>query len=204
MPDYRRNRVPGGTYFFTVNLLDRRSALLTDRIATLRTAVQSARTRRPFHIDAWVVLPDHMHCIWTLPAGDTDFPERWKAIKRAFSASVPPVEPRTAVQARRGERAIWQPRYWEHTIRDDRDYAAHMDYIHFNPVKHGHAITPGEWPFSTFRRCVSAGLYPADWSANDSNSSITGEHPSVSAEPLRVPPYHTNAPSDHESSANDS
>ena len=116
MPDYRRNRVPGGTYFFTANLLDRRSGLLVTHIAALRSAVQGTRTRAPFHIDAWVVLPDHMHCVWTLPAGDGDYSGRWQALKKAFTKSIPATEQRSMVQARRGERGIWQRRFWEHTL----------------------------------------------------------------------------------------
>jgi putative transposase len=162
MPEYRRNRVPGATYFFTVNLLDRRFDLLVVHINALREAVTKVRRRSPFHIDAWVVLPDHMHCLWTLPEGDSDFPRRWWAIKIAFSKSLPEINQPAPVTLRRGERGIWQRRYWEHTIRDDRDYAAHMDYIHFNPVKHRFVESPGDWPFSGFRRCVAAGLYPLD------------------------------------------
>jgi putative transposase len=145
MPDYRRNRVPGGTYFFTVNLLDRRSELLVAHIDALRAAVRHARNRARFHIDAWVVLPEHMHCLWTLPDGDTNFPGRWRTIKTVFSKSLPATEPRSPTRLRRGARGIWQHRYWEHTIRDERDYAAHMDYIHFNPVKHGLASHPADW-----------------------------------------------------------
>jgi len=148
MPDYRRNRVPGGTFFFTVNLFDRRSNLLVARIDALRDAVRQARARAPFHIDAWVVLPDHMHCLWTLPGDDANFPGRWRAIKTAFAKSLPVGEPRSLVMTNRGERGIWQRRYWEHTIRDDRDSAAHMDYIHFNPVKHGLVAHPADWPHS--------------------------------------------------------
>jgi putative transposase len=124
MPDYRRNRVPGGTFFFTVNLLDRRSTLLVARIDALRGAVRRVRIRAPFHIDAWVVLPDHMHCLWTLPQGDCDFPGRWRAIKTAFSKALPIGEWRSPVMESRGERGIWQRWYWEHTIRDDRDFTA--------------------------------------------------------------------------------
>ena len=102
------------------------------RIDALREAVRQVRARTPFHIDAWVVLPDHMHCLWTLPEGDIDFPGRWRAIKKGFSKSVRIGEPRSPVMIRRGERGVWQRRYWEHTIRDDRDLAAHLDYIHFN------------------------------------------------------------------------
>ena len=117
MPDYRRNRVPGGTFFFTANLLDRRSDLLVTQIRALRDAVRQVRLHVPFGIDAWVVLPDHMHCLWTLPAGDADFPGRWRAIKTAFSKALPAREPRSPAMTNRGERGIWQRRYWEHTIR---------------------------------------------------------------------------------------
>ena len=126
MPDYRRNRVPGGTYFFTVNLLERGSCLLVEHIDAFREAVRQLRARRPFHIDAWVMLPDHTHCIWTLPPGDTDYSARWKAIKIAFAKSLPKTERLSAVRGRKGERGIWQRRFWEHTIRDERDYAAHV------------------------------------------------------------------------------
>jgi putative transposase len=163
MPDYRLNRVPGGTFFFTVNLFDRRSDLLVTHINAFRQAVRTVRARAPFHIDACVILPEHLHCLWTLPEGDANFPGRWMAIKKAFSKSLPAVEPQSQIMTKRGERGIWQRRYWEHTIRDDRDYAAHMDYTHFNPVKHGLAAHPADWPFSSFHRCVAAGLYPAVW-----------------------------------------
>ncbi len=174
MPNYRRNLTPGGTFFFTVNLLDRRSDLLVTQIEALRTAVRQTHRRAPFQIDAWVVLPDHMHCLWTLPPGDTDYPARWRAIKTAFSKALPASERRSAVMVRRGERGIWQHRYWEHTIRDERDYTAHMDYTHFNPVKHGHVSHPAEWPHSSFRRCAAAGLYPIDWSDPEAAPAETG------------------------------
>jgi len=167
MPNYRRNRVPGGTFFFTVNLLDRGSDLLVVQIAALRLAVWKARKKAPFHIDAWVVLPDHMHCIWTLPDADADFPSRWKAIKTAFSKSMPAPEAPLGTTLRHGERGIWQRRYWEHTIRDDRDYANHMDYTHFNPVKYGLVDHPADWVFSSFRHCVASGIYPADWAGGE-------------------------------------
>jgi putative transposase len=175
MPNYRRYRVAGGTYFFTVNLFDRGSDLLVTSIEALRRAVRDVQKRSQFHIDAWVVLPDHMHALWTLPAGDCDFPGRWRAIKAAFSKSLPNTEERSPVMTRRGERGIWQRRYWEHAIRDDRDYATHMDYIHFNPVKHGFVASPGDWPYSTFRRCVFRGLYPPDWLGGAAEPSATGE-----------------------------
>jgi putative transposase len=175
MPDYRRNRVPGATYFFTVNLLDRRSDLLVTHIDALREVVRDVRRRWPFRIDGWVVLPDHMHCLWTLPEGDRNFPGRWKAIKTKFSKSLHEVEYRSPVRVRRGERGIWQRRYWEHTIRDDSDYAAHIDYIHFNPVKHGLVESPSDWPFSSFRRCVATGLYPTEWLGGGADPADTGE-----------------------------
>jgi putative transposase len=167
MSTYRRKFIAGGTYFFTVNLLDRSSDLLVTRIDALRDAVATARGHRPFDIDAWVVLPDHMHCIWTLPTGDENYPARWWDIKGRFSKALPPGERRSRSRSGRGERGIWQRRYWEHTIRDERDFAAHMDYVHFNPVKHGYVEHPAEWLYSTFQRCVAGGLYPADWAGTN-------------------------------------
>jgi putative transposase len=175
MPNYRRNRVPGGSYFFTVNLDDRCSDLLVTKIDQLRSAVRIARTRQPFHIDAWVVLPDHMHCLWTLPPGDADFPARWQMIKATFSRCVPPAQDRRPSLIRKRETGIWQRRYWEHTIRDEQDFGAHMDYIHFNPVKHGLASHPADWPFSSFRRCVALGIYPGDWTRADCELAAAGE-----------------------------
>jgi putative transposase len=116
-----------------------------------------------------------MHCLWTLPDGDADFSGRWKAIKVCFSKSLPATENLPAVRARRGERGIWQRRFWEHTIRDDRDYAAHMDYVHFNPVKHCLVQSPAHWPYSSFPRAVARGLYPPDWNDGDREPSEAGE-----------------------------
>ena len=144
-------------------------------VEVLREAVRGVRARAPFHIDAWVVLPDHMLCIWTLPWGDDDYSGRWRALKKQFTKCVAVGEQRSAVRVRRGERGIWQRRFWEHTIRDDRDYASHMDYVHFNPVKHRLAAHPADWPFSSFRRCVSSGLYPADWRESGDAPAETGE-----------------------------
>jgi len=163
MPNYRRLRVPGGTYFFTVTLIDRKSDLLIRKIELLREAVKKVRRDQPFHIDAWVVLPDHLHCVWTLPPEDADYATRWKNIKTAFSKQLPATEASSDAHARPQERGIWQRRYWEHTIRDDRDYEAHVDYCHINPLKHGLVTAVLDWPFSTFHRYVQAGIYPADW-----------------------------------------
>jgi len=175
MPDYRRHRVPGGTYFFTINLLDRRADLLTRHIDALRAAVRRTRDERPFHIDAWVVLPDHMHCVITLPPGDVDYSNRIKAIKIRFVRAVAPQERRSAVRIAKGERGIWQRRFWEHTLRDEADYARHIDYVHYNPVKHGHATTMAQWPHSTFHRWVRRGAYPTDWGGNGSEDMAGGE-----------------------------
>jgi len=177
MPNYRRNRIPGGTYFFTVNLLDRKSQLLVEHIAELREAVRITRQLASFHIDAWVVLPDHIHAIWTLPPGDDHYSNRWRAIKKAFSKSIPATEYRSKIRIKRHERGIWQRRFWEHTIRDEEDYAAHMDYIHYNPVKHGWANSVQEWPFSTFHRLVKKGIYPQGWAGVNNESLNTGEDP---------------------------
>ena len=175
MPSYRRNRVEGGTYFFTVALRDRRSDLLISEIEALRHAVRTTRTRHPFHIDGWVVLPDHMHCLWTLPPEDSDFPVRWQMIKAAFSHAVPRAAHRGASLVRKREAGIWQRRYWEHTVRGEEDYAAHMDYIHFNPVKHGLAACAADWPYSSFRKCVDMGMYSVDWAMVGDRVDDAGE-----------------------------
>ena len=175
MSDYRRYRVPGGTYFFTINLLERRSDLLTRHIDVLREAVRRTRLERPLSIDAWVVLPEHMHCIVTLPEGDSDFSNRIKAIKIRFVRNIPATERRSRTRIARGERGIWQRRFWEHAIRNDTDYARHMDYVHYNPVKHGHVVFARDWPYSTFHRLMKADLYPADWGAGDAEDFPVGE-----------------------------
>jgi putative transposase len=152
MSDYVRNYEQGGTYFFTVNLFDRDKTTLIDHIASLRLAVAKVKKMRPFHIDAWVVLPDHLHCIWTLPENDHDYSGRWREIKKAFVKYIPKEEYRSANHLKHGERGIWQRRFWEHTIRDDNDYYHHMNYVHFNPVKHGYAETAEDWPYSSIHR----------------------------------------------------
>jgi putative transposase len=162
MTEYRRNLVPGGTYFFTVNLSDRRLSLLTDKIYLLRSAFRYVRQRHPFTIDAIVVLPDHMHAIWTMPEADADFATRWRLIKTIFSRGLRRTETVSPSRMRNQERGIWQWRYWEHTVRDDEDFARHVDYIHLNPVKHGHVGHIAEWPYSSFHRLVRLGIYPAD------------------------------------------
>jgi len=168
MPDYRRAWHPGGTYFFTVNLLQRQgNDLLTRHIELLRTVVKSVRQRHPFKIHGWVVLPEHLHCVIELPPEDADYATRWRLIKMDFSKALPRTERLSTVRIRRGERGIWQRRYWEHLIRDERDYRAHMDYVHINPVKHGLVKCVADWPYSTFHRMVAEGIYPANWAGGN-------------------------------------
>ncbi|MGZ8532246.1 MAG: REP-associated tyrosine transposase [Candidatus Binatia bacterium] len=167
MTAYRRNFIPGGSFFFTVNLLDRRSNLLTERIDLLRQAFRTVRARHPFTLDAIVIQPDHLHAIWILPPGDAGYATRWRLIKAEFSRSSVATEGRSDSRRRKGERGIWQRRYWEHTLRDDSDYERHCDYIHFNPVKHGYVSSVSEWPYSSFHRFVECGVYPVDWASGN-------------------------------------
>ncbi len=166
MPTYRRNFLAGGSYFFTVNLANRRLRLLTENVDLLRAAFRYTRQRHPFAIEAIVVLPDHLHTIWTMPEGDADFAVRWALIKASFSRTLRKGEPVSASRRRRRERGIWQRRYWEHTIRDEDDFGRHLDYIHFNPVKHGHVACVATWPYSSFHRMVRLGFYPESWSGD--------------------------------------
>ena len=175
MSQYTRSHVPGGTFFFTVALLERKRSLLVDRVEDLRESFRLVQAEYPFHIDAIVILPDHLHCIWTLPEGDTDFSARWRLIKTRFGNCIPAGEHLSARRASKGERGIWQRRFWEHTIRDDADYAAHVDYIHFNPVKHGHVRHVIDWPHSSFHRFVARGQLPADWAAGSSIEGLEQE-----------------------------
>jgi len=163
MTNYRRNFVAGGSFFFTVNLADRHSRLLTDHVERLREAFRYARGRHPFEIAAIVILPEHLHAIWTLPQGDLDYATRWRLIKTTFSRGLSKVERISQSRREKGERGIWQRRYWEHTLRDDQDFSRHADYLHFNPVKHGWVKSVNEWPYSSFHRFVESGLYPPDW-----------------------------------------
>jgi len=167
MPNYRRAHHPGGIYFFTVNLAERRPGdLLVRHIDRLRECVNHVRQRHPFGIHAWVVLPDHLHCILEMPADDSDFSRRWRLIKARFSRSLPGCGTPSPSCSRRGERGIWQRRFWEHRIRDEDDYRAHMDYVHINPVRHGLVPSVRDWPYSTFHRLVERGVYPADWAGS--------------------------------------
>ncbi len=167
----RYRRAHGATFFFTVVSYRRQTFLCHDAMRlALRQAILSVRRTRPFTIDAWVLLPDHMHCIWTLPAGDGDFSQRWKVIKKSVAASCRDEYRRadliTPSKRRHAESTIWQRRFWEHCIVDDDDFARHADYIHYNPVKHGLVKSAADWPYSTFHRFVQRGVYGADWAAS--------------------------------------
>jgi len=159
MGNYRRNLLPGGTYFFTVNLEDRRQRLLIDNVDLLRTAFREVRKRHPFAIEAIVVLPEHLHTVWTLPEGDDDFAMRWRLIKSTFSRALPLEQPTSASRVLKNERSIWQRRYWEHTLRDENDFERHLDCIHFNPVKHGQVQRPEDWPYSSIHRWIRLRAY---------------------------------------------
>jgi putative transposase len=163
---YRRAFIPGGTYFFTVVTLDRKPIFLdASAIGVLRKSFRAVQTKRPFQMDAIVLLPEHLHCLWTLPPGDSDYSTRWRLIKTWFTRHCHrgPMPNPDESQLRRGEQRIWQTRFWEHLIRDDRDFRHHIDYIHFNPVKHDLVTTVSEWPHSSFHRYVREGVLPENW-----------------------------------------
>jgi putative transposase len=202
-----------GTCFFTVNLAERDRTLQVDHVDSLRSAMAHVKAGHPFHIDAAVIPPDHLHTIWTLPEGDFDYPVRWALInsleieltrlkksppaplfqrgvippfekgrsggilkggrdnygtiniKAGFSRRISSGEQRNASRLSKGERGIWQRRYWEHVIRDERDYERHIDYIHYNPVRHGHVCRASDWPYSSIHRYIAAGIVDRDWGA---------------------------------------
>jgi putative transposase len=171
MVQYRRNRTTGGTFFLTVALANRRSRILIGQIAALRMAVAETRKQHPFAIEAIVVLPDHLHIMMTLPQDDADFSNRLSLIKRRFTTAV--LKTGRAVQRRpNGEIALWQRRFWEHTIRDEKDFERHVDYIHFNPVKHELVTRVRDWPHSSFHRYVRLGVLPRDWAGDVRDSRI--------------------------------
>ncbi len=167
MPTYRRDNTPGATWFFTLNLANRRAALLTTHVDLLRASFTTVMHRYPWRIDAIVILPDHLHALCTLPQGDADYSLRWRLIKTGFSRGLPRKERITASRQRRWERGIWQRRYWEHRIRNDDDLLQHVHYIHDNPRKHGYVGRVADWPWSSFHRYVRAGLLPSDWGGGD-------------------------------------
>jgi putative transposase len=174
MVRYRRNLIPGGTFFFTLTLDDRRPSALVDHVAMLRAAFRVTRAERPFAVDAIVILPDHLHAIMTLQDGDSDFSGRWRRVKSLFTRSV--VAAGVPISRNhRGEFSLWQKRFWEHTIRNEQDFERCIDYIHFNPVKHGHVSSPSDWPFSSLHRYIRVGLLPPDWGGGDADHGNFGE-----------------------------
>lgn len=168
MGDYRRTFVKGGCYFFTAVTFERRRLLVRNsQLDRLRHGLRTVMVSHPFRLEAIVVLPDHLHCIWTLPEGDADFSTRWRLLKRHFSAA-------SSLPTRRnGAKPVWQSRFWEHLIRDEEDFRRHLDYIHYNPVKHGYVNAPAQWAYSSFTRYVQRGWYDEDWGSGFP-SSIEG------------------------------
>ena len=174
--DYRRSNAKGGTFFFTVNLANRSSSILTDNVQLLRDSVSKVRANHHFTIVAMVVLPEHLHAIWTLPIGDSNYPLRWSLIKSGFSRALSKSENINSSRKQKRERGIWQRRYWEHQIRNAEDLSRHIDYIHFNPVKHGYTDTAVNWPYSSIHRYIRQGVLPYNWSVDlRGDYSVYGE-----------------------------
>lgn len=169
---YRRAFIPGASFFFTV-VTERRRCLFADskNVDVLREAFRNIKNQRPFETEAIVIMPDHLHCIWSLPPGDHAFATRWRLLKTWFTKHCDPSLrlPMNAARRNKNEQAIWQHRYWEHIIRDETDFIRHVEYIHYNPVKHGYVTSPCEWFYSSFHRYVKAGFYPVDWGADAMN-----------------------------------
>ena len=164
---YRRFYIPGGSYFFTVVTHERRPVLCDEPFRrALRRAINEVRSDQPFAILAWVLLPDHLHTIWTLPPGDDDFSKRWGRIKALTTKALPPdliYCARSVGKLHKREAGVWQRRFWEHALRSEDDLRRHADYLHYNPAKHGLVEYVADWPWSSFHRWVKQGLYPSDW-----------------------------------------
>jgi putative transposase len=169
---YRRALTSGASYFFTVNLADRQQCFLVDYIEQLRMSVRKVKQSHAFTIDAMVILPDHLHAIWTLPEFDSDYSKRWSRIKANFSRSLPVNETISLSRSKKCERGIWQRRFWEHLIRDENDFNGHVDYIHINPVKHGYVSQCLDWPYSSFHRYVREGLLQPDWAGKFEDTDL--------------------------------
>jgi putative transposase len=163
MSRYRRVKTEGGIFFFTLALADRRSDLLIRQIERVRRAYAAVQERYPFETVAVCMLPDHIHALWQLPDGDADYASRWSLFKAGFSRGLPPSKTRSSSKIAKREKGIWQRRYWEHAIRDDADLERHVNYIHYNPVKHGLVTRVADWPHSSFHRYVAGGILPEDW-----------------------------------------
>ena len=180
MPNYRRSNTSGATFFFTLVTFQRRKILTNEQSRFwLLESVVKTRDRFPFLVDAWVLLPDHMHCMWTLPEGDFDFSIRWNGIKSRFTKLAKNLlhkpELMSPSKHKHRESTIWQRRFWEHQIRDDNDYEKHMNYIHYNPVKHSYVNKAADWPYSSFHRYVRNEIYSPTWGHSMPNK-FAGEY----------------------------
>jgi putative transposase len=174
MTEYRRFYIPESTWFFTVNLAERKNNnLLIDNIDLLRDAFKYVKQQKPFHMNAVVIMSDHLHCIWSLPLNDADFSIRWNLLKGRFSRGIPPNERISTSRETRRERGIWQRRFWAHLIENQDDFNRHVDYIHWNPVKHGKVNKVVDWPYSSFHRYVKQSVYSNEW-AGGINIDING------------------------------
>ncbi len=177
MPEYRRVLIPGGTFFFTLVTFER-IPILTSELSRqiLKQVWKTVRDKHPFTCDAICLLPDHLHCIWTLPENDTNYAIRWAAIKALFSKKYLQAGGMEGIRSNsrkeKGEAAIWQRRYWEHCIVDDNDFSKHFDYIHYNPVKHNLVSSVSEWQWSSFHKYKLKGYYPEGWGEKDFDFKI--------------------------------
>lgn len=172
MRNYIRDKTKGGCYFLTFNLLDRKSSLLLTHIDKFRDAYAKTLQHHQFKLDAMVVLPDHVHIMITLPPNSDNYAVIVASLKSQFSRQINKTEIITSSRHAKRERGIWQRRFWEHRIRDEIDYQNHMDYIHYNPVKHGYVINPQDWQYSTLHKLIKKGVYPPDWGTDESDKSI--------------------------------
>ena len=180
MSNFKRYKSPGSTWFFTIVTYQRRSFLCDDRVRiALRDAIRKVQAKYPFSVEAWVLLPDHFHCIWTLPVADSNFQLRIRLLKRFVTLSCSGFLHRDSINTesrrKRKESTLWQRRYWEHQIRSDNDRKHHMDYIHYNPVKHGYVTSVKDWPFSSFHRDIDAGVYNENWGCKIEHNINCGE-----------------------------
>lgn len=177
MSNYRRARDAGACYFFTLVTHQRQPVLTQPRLReALRLAIERVRQGLPFSIHGWVLLPDHLHCLWQLPEGDTDYSRRWSMIKRLTSQAMPELSGSISLSRNlRRESGLWQRRFWEHRIRDERDYRQHLGYLHWNPVRHALVERVADWPWSSYHRLVREGVYPADWGGSGEVQGAFGE-----------------------------
>lgn len=177
MPKYIRSYVPGGSYFLTLAAYNRNLVFgRLENISLLRRALRIVKSEMPFEIAGAVTLPDHLHFIWNLPPDDDQYSRRVGRLKALFTKSLHPTRPpdqeTSSSRRKHRESNVWQRRFWEHTIRDEEDFQVHLDYIHYNPVKHGYAQCPHLWRPSSFHKWVERGGYTADWCCRCNERSI--------------------------------